>query len=478
MSFRGSFALRLEIRRYPAVRLSQGLLSQYLLFRSAFTRVNPRLNLWLEIHHLKETHYMIPLHPVPEAKHTCPFCQTLLKTLGWQIPGMRNLADLVCSTCSREYYGDLRSGQALYTPLLLEKKTGVVHDPYIVDWFAEWLRESYAARKDYQIPFHVQERLPVKQQVVLLNCLDTLYGHSLLKLLNAQHYLDHCPEVDLIVMVPSFLEWMIPDGVAQAWVVDLPLQRGTEWNDWLDREIRRRLQPFTTASLSVAFSHPHPDDFDIERFTGIKPFPLDEWAIDIEHPAVTFIWREDRLWRSVKNPPAGGLEKIKRQFTRDKRPVKIQAELVVTLAEALRREWPDLDFAVAGLGRSEKLPDWIKDLRQTELNTDIERHWCTRYAASYIVVGVHGSNMLLPSAHAASVVELIGEDRWGNFLQDILFRPGDRREMFFRYRFVGDNAPAASLARLLTSLLSGLPKFRYLMDPRFCKHGIDYELLR
>lgn len=421
---------------------------------------------------------MIPLHPVPEATHICAFCQTLLKPLGWHIPGMRNLADLVCSSCGREFYGDLPAGQALYTPLLLEKKTGVVHDPYGIDWFAEWLSGSYAARKDYPIPFDAQERLPVTQHVVLLNCLDTIYGHSLLKLLNAQHYIDRRPDVDLIVMVPRFLEWMIPDGVAQAWVVDLPWQRGTEWNDWLAREIRRRLQPFTTASLSVAFSHPHPDDFDIHRFTGVKPFPLDEWAIDIEHPVVTFIWREDRLWRNERQPLASGFEKIKRQFTLEERPVKIQAELVVTLAEALRQEWPNLDFAVAGLGRSEKLPDWIKDLRQKELNTDTERQWCTRYGASHIVVGVHGSNMILPSAHAASVVELIGEDRWGNFLQDLLFRPGDSREMFFRYRFLEDNVPAPRLARLLNSLLRGLPKFRYLMDPRFCKHGIDYGLLR
>jgi hypothetical protein len=421
---------------------------------------------------------MIPLHPVPEVKHNCPFCQTLLEPRGWHIPGMRNLAELVCTACGREFYGDLPAGQALYTPLLLEKKTGVVHDNYGINWFADWLRGSYAARKDYSVPFEVQERSTVTQPVVLLNCLDTLYGHCLLKLLNAQHYLDHRPDVDLIVMVPSFLEWMIPDGVSQGWVVDLPLRQGTEWNDWLAREIRHHLQPFTTASLSVAFSHPHPDEFDIERFTGVKPFPLDQWLIDLEHPAVTFIWREDRLWRNEGQSTSRGLEKIKRQFTFEERPAKIQAELVVALAEALRQEWHDLDFAVAGLGRSEKLPDWIKDLRENELNTERERQWCARYAESHVVVGVHGSNMLLPSAHAGSVVELLGEDRWGNFLQDILFRPGDPREMFFRYRFIEDHVPASRLTGLLISLLRGLPKFHQLMDPRFCKHGVDYGLLR
>ncbi len=53
-----------------------------------------------------------------------------------------------------------------------------------------------------------------------------------------------------------------------------------------------------------------------------------------------------------------------------------------------------------------------------------------------LVIGVHGSNMLLPTAHAGSLVELIGPERWGNFTQDVLFREaGDCRETFFRYRF-------------------------------------------
>jgi hypothetical protein len=403
---------------------------------------------------------MIPLHPVTEAKHTCPFCQIRLNLRGWHIPGMRNLADLSCFECGREFYGDLRSGQALYTPLLLEKETGIVHDPYSIDWFANWLSESYADRKDEPVSFMVQERLPVTQDVVFLNCLDILYGHSLLKLLNAQHYIDRCPDLDLIVMVPRFLEWMIPDGVAQAWIIDLPLRRGTEWNEWLAQEIRQRLRSFPKVSLSVAFSHPKSQDFDIECFTRVEPFAIDEGPIDITQPRVTFIWREDRLWR-CEQP---SLEWIKRRFGFEDDPIATQAELVITLAEELRQKFENLDFAVAGLGKSGKLPDWIKDLRQNEMNNDLELQWCTRYASSHVVVGVHGSNMLLPSAHAASVVELIGEDRWGNFLQDILFRPGDSREMFFRYRFIEDNVSSPKLARFVTSVLYSLPKFRCLMD--------------
>ncbi|HYP53840.1 MAG TPA: hypothetical protein VEQ42_09895 [Pyrinomonadaceae bacterium] len=415
------------------------------------------------------------LHPRAEADHECPHCRVRLSVEGWHIPGMRNLADLRCASCLREFYGDLSSGQALYTPMLLEKATGAVHDPHGVGWFAEWLRESYAGRSDMPVPFDVREHLPVTRPVVLLNCLDTLYGHSLLKLLNAQYYLDRRRDVDLIVIIPSFLAWMVPDGVAQVWTVGLPLRRGTEWNDRLAREISRRVEAFESVSLGHALSHPRPDEYDIERFTRVETFPLEEWGARQKTPTVTFIWRDDRPWPASadasgesKGAAPTRRERLRRLITARPRPRARQSERVSELAESLRRDLPALDFAVAGLaegvGRA-ALPEWVRDLRRPALDEAAERGWCERYAASHVVVGVHGSNMLLPSAHAGGVVELIGPERWGNFTQDVLFREaGDCRETLFRYRFVDELTPPSALARLISLTLRGRASFRHLMN--------------
>ena len=359
------------------------------------------------------------LHPLTDADHDCPRCRVRLTVKGWHVPGMRNLAELLCESCGREFYGDLAAGQALYTPMLLEKATGLVHDAHGVEWFAGWLRDSYARRADEPVPFDVRELRAVTRPVVLLNCLDTLYGHSLLKLLNAQYYLDRRADVDLVVLAPSFLAWMAPDGVAQVWSVGLPLRRGTEWNDWLAREVRRRVEAFGEVSLGHALSHPRPDEFDIERFTRVRPFPLGEWDARLVRPTVTFIWRDDRPWRASSDlsdeEVATRRERLRRLVTNRSRPRAQQSELVSELAESLRRDLPALDFAVAGLadgfGR-EALPEWVRDLRRPALDEVAERGWCERYAASHLVVGVHGSNMLLPSAHAGGVVELIGPERW------------------------------------------------------------------
>jgi hypothetical protein len=223
---------------------------------------------------------------------------------------MRNLANLVCPQCKNEFYGDLPAGQGLYTPILLDKKSGAVYDDYNVGWFSDWLADSYKQRTNEPLGFEVRKFSEAKDKVVLLNCLDTLYGHSLLKLLNAQHYIDYQPDVSLIVILPPFLEWMLPDGVAEAWVVDLPLRRGTEWNDWLAIEISERLESFREVYLSVVFSHPRSEDFDIERFTGISPFPLENFGRHPKNPVITFIWREDRLWETESRSTPARFEKI------------------------------------------------------------------------------------------------------------------------------------------------------------------------
>jgi hypothetical protein len=395
---------------------------------------------------------------MPDAVYGCVFCQVRLEKIGWHIPGMRNLVELRCPQCKREFYGDLPVGHGLYYPILLEKSTGAVYDRYGADWFADWLRESYVNRTSSPIKFTVEEFRNLTRPI-LLNCLDRLYGHCLLKLLNAQYYLDHYPSFDLIVLIPRFLRWIVPEGVAAIWTFDLPLQRGIEWNDWFASEIRRRIEPLKTCWISVAFSHPHPEDFSIQRYTSLKPFPIEEWKDRMNKPVVTFIWREDRIWADTA---IFGLRSHLRYIFRDiirgpKSRLDIQARAITMLAVELRDIYPEIDFSVVGLGKSGGFPDWISDLRCTAIEEATDRLWCRVYSKSHIVVGVHGSNMLLPSAHAGAIVNLIPPNRWGNLIQDILPIGKDLRSGMFRYRCIPLDTPVLTLSKIIASLLKDTP---------------------
>ena len=407
---------------------------------------------------------MIALHPVTDADHACPHCRIRLAVNGWYIPGMRNLADLACSQCGREYYGDLPSGHGLSYPMLLEKATGEVHARVPVPWFSELLYTSYAQRRSEPLDLLVEDYKPARR-AVLLNCLDYRYGHGLLKLLNAQYYLSHRPDLGLIVLVPRYLRWLVPEGVAWVWTVDQPLNQGTEWNDWLGGEIHRRIEQLDECHLSVAFSHPHPDDVDIEKFTRVMPFPLHEWEERLYRPTVTFIWRDDRLWigASSDGTPDG--------VAGDSAYALLEQSLkIITLATRLRKRVPGLDFAVAGLGRPGGLPEWMLDLRMAVPDGEAERRLCQRYARSHIVVGVHGSGMLLPSAHAGSIIDLMPEERWGNALQDLLVRRDDLRETLFRCRMVPLSVSVDALCDLVVSLLDGWTEMVLHMQRKWCSH--------
>ncbi len=416
---------------------------------------------------------MFKLHPIPDTSYDCPHCGIPLDVKGWYIPGMRNLADLKCLKCGREYYGDLLAGQAIFSPMLLEKENGVVHDSHGVKWFADWLHDSYACRVSSAVRFTVEEFKPAKD-AILLNCIDTLYGHSLLKLLNAQYYLDRYPERGLIVMIQKNFRWMIPEGVAAIWTVDLPLKRGTEWNDWLAAEIKRLIGTMDSCWLSIAYSHPHSRDYNIERFTRVKPFSGKEWELTKNNPAVTFVWRDDRLWcNDLIDTVIQILKRRKLDSPCMKVAAYVQKRRVIRLAMAIRRAFPGVKFAITGVGRPGGFPDWISDLRTTKIDRDTELRWCEQYALSHLVIGVHGSNMLLPSAHSAAVMELVPPDRWGNILQDILFRDTDGREMLFNYRLVPCSIGPDEVANNVVSMLKLHDIALYLMGQKHCRHDPD-----
>jgi hypothetical protein len=269
---------------------------------------------------------------------------------------------------------------------------------------------------------------------------------------------------------------MVPDGVAQIWIVNLPLSRGAEWNDWLGEQLRLRIGALKSCWLSVALSHPHPSDYDIKRFTRVQRFPAAEWDIRLARPTVTFIWREDRLWQDQNSDSPVGWKRFLSERLAGRSPNTLspraqQTQGIVALVSLLRQQWPTLDFAVAGLGKAGGLPASIVDLRTTEITVNTERAWCERYAGSHVVIGVHGSNMLLPSAHAGAVVELVPPDRWGNSVQATLFGREESRVTAFRFRYVPLSVSSHDLAAITSALLQAHSFMMRSMPFAACDHA-------
>lgn len=409
---------------------------------------------------------MLELFPDPTIDHLsgCPHCGGGFEVQSAHVPGMHTLVHLECESCRRAYYGELPIGHAIHAPLVLEAETGTIHGNVDERTFgAHWLSEAYANRTDEPVGFETHQRRPVEETAVLFNCLDGVYGHALLKLLNCQYHLDAGHDHTLVVLIPRSLGWLVPDGVDGVWTVDAGLDMDTTWNERLDVELRRGVEQFETCFLDPCFPVPSRNHVDIERFTGIDPFPRSEWENRLETPTVTFIWREQsKLWSSTPRAPRkvrrvrGYLNKASEWlgFRLDRRE---QIRNVARLERRLRERFPDLDFAVTGIGSGGSLPDSVEDLRVDGPDQDDERALCRRYANSHVVVGVHGSNMLLPSAHAGAVVELMPFHKWGNITEDMIPRTSNReqeREALFHGRVLPIGTRGETLAEVVASTLT------------------------
>ncbi len=393
---------------------------------------------------------MIKIHPQIEQEFTCPVCGQELeaKKTVWQ--GIHVCAETMCEDCHITFYQDLKVGHSISKPCSVsinDFELFCAEDPK--GWYAKPLRDSLKNPNHKQIEF--KKKIYVKHdKVILLNCIDDLYGHSLLKLLNAERHLKDNPDYGLVVIVPKFLEWMIPKGIAEKWVFNISLKEGKDFFIDFNNTIQKEMKRFSEIYVSKAFSHPK--DFDITNFTGIEKHDFQK-----DNFRITFIWREDRCW----------INSLLFQKAANKLNVAIlknilltwQKRKVIIVFSKIRIRFPDARFTVAGFGNNKKFPKWIDNQIVSNFSTDSEKRLCQIYSESRVVLGVHGSNMLLPSAHAGMTIDLMPDDRWGNFAQEILYQEDDVRMGSYRYRYVPIDQNVNTVQKMVAHMILNIDDF-------------------
>ena len=392
--------------------------------------------------------HLVPVKPGQFKDFVCPACASAdVAVKGTVFPGIHVMGAYTCTSCGLEFLRDLPVGFAVDHPMAIGRKDGTLFNPTNGEY---WLHGPLLAafRKPSDAAVRV-ERVVNRQssKVIILNTLDFLYGHVLLKLFNAQQYIDLYPDQGLILIVPRMFAWLVPKGVAEAWIVDLKLGAMHGWYPALDAFVQEQLVRFDEVAMARGYAHPDVSTLDIGRYSGVPAFPQEEFTTRV--PWITFIAREDRLWHA--SPICGVLHRVARKLGLRRMGVAAQDRLIARTIELIRREVPSAHFAVTGLGSAGGLGAHVGDLRIDRMSDERERTWCETYARSQVVIGVHGSNMLLPTAHAAGCIEILPSDRLGNIVQDIAVRYADRRQLFL-YRFVREHASPKEVAQHAVSM--------------------------
>lgn len=322
--------------------------------------------------------------------------------------------------------------------IILEKKL-IFGNELAKNWLAVPLLDSLI-KPNYSTLEIKKEIFYSSDKIIILNCIDFLYGHSLLKLLNAQRHLENNSDFGLIVIVQKMLRWMVPKGVSEIWTVDIPLKKGQgyypKFHEFVEEECKR------FDEIHVSKAHSHPSQFNITKFTQVNKHDFNAQEFKI-----TFVWREDRLWCNLL------LFRVLRKSKMLSIALAIQNRKIRKLLTQIRKKIPSAKVAIAGLGTQTSFPEWIEDYRVAQFDEETERATCEIYAQSRIVIGVHGSNMLLPSAHAGMTIDLMPNKRWINFAQDILYQESDPRLAAFRYRYLPINTSISEIAEIAQSMI-------------------------
>lgn len=391
--------------------------------------------------------HLVPVKPHAWNAHACPKCGADGPRANDVVfPGVHVLGDYTCLQCGFGFLADLPVGFAVDHGIAIGKDDGRMYDSKGAEpWVAQPLMNAYRSPSDEEV--RIERRvLRSCRRVVVLNTLDFLYGHVLLKLWNAQYYLDSHPDLGLVIIMPRSFEWLVPKGTAEVWLVDQKLGKAHGWYRSIDRQVKAFLADFDEVYLGKGYAHPDKSKVDIERFTGIQPFEITAFSSAPKH--ITFVLREDRLW--FRTPLHKfkyralvklGLKGIARWYF-----LADQQRLAMAALGRIRSAYPDMKATIVGLGDRRPVPRGVEDLRTRTMSADTELAWCHAYARSQIVVGVHGSNMLLPTAFAGGCVEVLPYDRYGNIVQDVAVRYNDVMQLFL-YRFADEFASSREVAR-------------------------------
>lgn len=400
---------------------------------------------------------LIKIFPEVQFDAQCPNDDESLQVKEIVIPGMRCLADTVCPICDNRYYIDLPTGQALWSPSVLNQATAEIYDPFNIFWFSSLLKEGYLNPVKSEV-LPVVHKFFDADHVVIINCLDFLYGHSLLKLLNVQHHLESWPELGCCVLVPSQLKHLVPDGVAEIWEFPVPVKEGWKWYPSLQSWIKQQLATRKEVFLSPAYSHPSNQVYDLQRF--VKEKPDISQKVNAHEPVILFSYREDRLWGRSQAHQQRNLQKLYNQ---------------------LSSIFPKMIFILVGFGKQSQICETgakLIDLRTERFDVQRDRLWMAYMRATDCAIGVHGSNMLLPSGLAKSTVELVPRSRIGNTVQDFLFACSnhDNRDALLYYRMLYGNESLTNIqpsavTDIVTNVLAYAP-----LNSEWFKASVDRNI--
>ncbi len=241
--------------------------------------------------------------------------------------------------------------------------------------------------------------------------------------------------------------------IAEIWSVSVQLQECGELLGGLDEFVKSQCFRFERVSLSPTYTHlDHTQYIDMEKVLKISRFDLDKF--NSSEPQVTFVLREDKFW--MNSQWMGFLYKASRKFGLTHLIYPIlrwrQRQLVKQTAKKIHQRLPKVQLFCTGLGKSESLFERIADYRTARILPETEIQWNGIFAKSHVVIGVHGSHMLIPSALSAGFINILPRYKIPHLVEDTVL-PYKNRLLQFLGRFLDEYSSPGLVALHAVSMV-------------------------
>jgi hypothetical protein len=379
-----------------------------------------------------------------ESTLKCPSCDVHGSHIEYVFHGIHTSEKFTCKKCKHYFIIDLPIGYSTNCSFQYNVKTRDCRysNKGAYSWFIKPYLKSLSNPSLKFIKIRHIKRRKAKNPLIL-NCMDYLYGHVLLKLLNIERHLKDNKNLDLVIIIPKSFLWLVPNGVAEIITIDVSLSQALNYYPSISSEINKYISKYDNVHLSKAGFYPEVSDISI--------YTKQQSCIKTNYPRISFIWREDRPW--INNMYLVYLFKKLKVINILN---YVQYLKVISLFKKLKKTNKDYTYTVTGFGKRFNFPKWIKDGRTKDFTVEKERELCKIYSESEIVIGIHGSSMLLPSAHAKMTLNLMPMDRLENFAQDIIYekkRFNHKLSPIFTHRFLFLNNSISTIAKMANLMI-------------------------
>jgi len=345
-------------------------------------------------------------------KYSCKNCDMKLDIDDFFIGGWRSVFQGRCTSCFKEYIFDMPVFTGIPYPSYfdIQKKRNVNIIP-------KWWNEPF---------LHIQEEIKKNtknvildvifekknEELIIINACDFVFGHSIMKIEHLTHYLknEDYKEYDILIIIPKQIDYLIPDSYKISKII---VNNSFSDSKKFYREIDLRVKMILKNYEKVQYS--------------MLPYP------EPKHLRLSLLNMQQKKFVDV-------IKKIVIVYRRDRTIGRNSIAQFIFYSRLIKKILKIEKINIYIIGEKDQYQYRnIIDKRTYQFTNELDIEW-NKICSGAITIGVHGSNMLLPSLCSSYNIEVLPRNKLYNFGQASMFSDTlSALETINKYRFVYGN---------------------------------------